>query len=85
MVQQTREMRGLPLWLLKIYLCEVGGHEVGDDRVEGPGWSAQVAQMEDFQVGAVRVGQVRLCLEVEDSIFEGFIAALEKKLLRAGG
>jgi hypothetical protein len=85
MIVQVRELRGLPLWLLKIYLCDIGGHEKHGDRVEGPGWCAHLAQMEDFQVGAVRVGQVRLRLEIDDDILEEFTAALDKKLLRAGG
>ena len=85
MVDQTRELCGLPLWLLKIYLCEIGGHETDSDRVEGPGWRAHLTQLDDFQVGAIRVGQVRLRLEIEDDILEEFTAALDKKLLRAGG
>ena len=84
-VYQTRELRGIPLWLLKIYLVEIGGVEDGSDKVRGSGWRALLTQMEDFQVGSIRVGQVRLELAIEEAVFEEFIAALEKKLLRAGG
>lgn len=85
MIVQTRELRGLPLWLLKTYLCEIGGQAAEVDRVEGPGWQARLTQMDDFQVGAIRVGQVRLDLEIEEEIYSRFNAALDKKLLRAGG
>ncbi|MFM8321502.1 MAG: DUF1952 domain-containing protein [Chloroflexota bacterium] len=84
-MSQVHELRGLPLWLLKDYLCEIGGQQTGADRVTGPGWQARLAQLDDFQVGSIRVGQVRLELEVEEVAWEAFSAALEKKLLRAGG
>lgn len=85
MVSQTHELRGLPLWLLKEYLCEIGGHEVDGNGVEGTSWRASLTQMEDFQVGAIYVGQVRLDLEIDEDILGEFTVALEKKLLRAGG
>ena len=53
--------------------------------MEGSGWRAHLTQLDDFQLGAIRVGQVRLQLEIEDDILEEFTAALDKKLLRAGG
>lgn len=85
MIFQTRELRGMPLWLLKLYLVELGGLAIEDDELTGPGWIASLTQMDDFQVGSIRVGQVRLQVEVEEAIFEDFITALDKKLLRAGG
>ena len=85
MIYQDRELRGIPLWLLKVYLGEIGGLEGKGNRVQGPGWSAALTQMDDFQVGSIRVGQVRLELEIEEAVFKEFIAALDKKLLRAGG
>ena len=85
MAFQSRELRGIPLWLIKIYLGEIGGLEEEGNEIRGQGWSAILTQLEDFQVGSIQVGQVRLDLEIEDAVREEFIAALEKKLLRAGG
>lgn len=85
MIQQTRELRGVPLWLLKAYLIEIGGAELEPDLVQGRGWKIQLVQLADFQVGAIRVGQVLLELEAESEIYPALNEALDKKLLRAGG
>ena len=85
MIQQTREIRGIPLWLLKTYLGELGGSEQEHDTVRGPGWQIYLTQMDDFQIGSIRVGQVKLDLEIEPAIMEAFTLALDQKLLRAGG
>lgn len=84
MIHETRELRGIPLWLLKEYLTEIGGKEE-ENRMLGTGWKIQLTQMDDFQVGSIRVGQVRLDLEADPQIYPALIEALDKKLLRAGG
>lgn len=100
MIRYEREVRAIPLWLLGEYLQELGGKiqrfsESANQRmsesareevwVAGPGWQAVLRQMEDFQVGSLRIGQVRLEIEAEETAFEALRPALEKKLLRAGG
>lgn len=84
MIHETRELRGIPLWLLKEYLTEIGGKEE-ENWMLGTGWKIQLTQMDDFQVGSIRVGQVRLDLEADPQIYPALIKALDKKLLRAGG
>ncbi|MHC4933188.1 MAG: DUF1952 domain-containing protein [Planctomycetota bacterium] len=82
----VREVRGIPLWLLREYLEEDGGRASGDGlSVAGEGWSVRLTQLEDFQVGSLRVGQLRVELEGDGEAFERMQALLEKKLLRAGG
>lgn len=85
MIHQTRELRGIPLWLLKIYLAEIGGEEQEPDLIQGVGWEIHLTQLEDFQVGSIRVGQVRLDLEADPTVYPALMEALDKKLLRAGG
>lgn len=85
MALYMREVRGIPLWLLREYLVEAGGESLDDDRVEGKGWSAVLTQLEDFQVGSLKVGQVRLEVEGEPEPMARMEAFLEQKLLRAGG
>jgi len=84
-IQFVREMRGIPLWLLREYLIEIGGRFQDDARVTGEGWTASLTQVEDFQVGSLVVGQVRLEIEASPSAWETLQPQLEKKLLRAGG
>lgn len=80
----VREICGIPFFLLREYLVDLGGTAMGEDRVEGPGWRADLARMEPFCIGSLSVGQMRLTLEIEDSIADDFMKRLELKTLRAG-
>ena len=85
MAAATRETRGIPLWLLREYLEEGGGRAAGDHRVVGDGWEVHLTQIEDFAVGSLRVGQVRLDVDGSDDAVARVLAFLEPKLVRAGG
>jgi hypothetical protein len=80
-----RTVTGIPLWLLRQYLEELGGQADSEGAVSGTGWQARLTQVEDYQIGSVRVGRVRIEIDgVQDSL-DRVLPALEKKLLRAGG
>jgi hypothetical protein len=85
-----RVLRSLPLWLLREYLVELGG--VPSDgaaesatHLNGPGWQADLQQIEDFAVGSLVVGQVRLTVTAGEMVAEQLFPLLDQKLLRAGG
>jgi hypothetical protein len=80
----VREIRGIPFFLLREYLEELGGTATSDDRVEGPGWRAELEKMEPFRLGSLAVGQTRLILEIEDRLANEFMERFELKMLRAG-
>lgn len=81
----VREMRGIPYFLLKEYLQEMGGTLAEDDLVRAEGWSVRLERMEPFRLGSLSVGQTRLTIEIEDHLVESFLAQFGKKTLRAGG
>ena len=81
----TRTVRGIPLWLLREYLQELGGQVAPDGKVLSEGWSASLTQLEDFRLGSIRVGEVRIDLEATPGAWEQIQPDLEKKLMRAGG
>ena len=85
MPEQVREVRGIPLWLLREYLVEAGGNATEPGRVAGDGWEVRLRQLDDFAVGSLRVGQVRLELSGTDDGLARLLVILEPKLLRAGG
>jgi hypothetical protein len=85
MASETRETRGIPLWLLREYLEEHGGRAAGGDRVVGDGWEVRLTQLEDFAVGSLRVGRVRVDIDGRDAAVARVLAFLEPKLVRAGG
>lgn len=76
---------GIPLWLLREYLEELGGHATGDNIVEGEGWRAELTKLPDRQIGSLRVGRVELRLTGEPEALDGLRPGLDRKTLRAGG
>jgi hypothetical protein len=89
--QHERVLRGIPRWLLRGYLEQLGGTlEPADDSTEedvltGDGWLARLTQIEDYQIGSLRSGQVRLTVAGEPVAVEALMAALEPRLFRGGG
>lgn len=81
----AQDMRGIPLWLLREYLEELGGVADGEELVRGAGWQARLTRLEPLRLGSLAIGQVRLELEVEDAQAQDLVARLAKKTLRAGG
>lgn len=81
----VREMRGIPYFLLKEYLQEMGGTLAEDDLIRAEGWSVRLERMEPFRLGSLSVGQTRLTIEIEDHLVEPFLVQFGKKTLRAGG
>lgn len=80
-----REIRGIPLWLIREYLREMGGQVIDDTLIEGQGWTVSLSQMEDEHIGSIRVGRVRLILKARANVIEPIKTTLEKKLIRGGG
>ncbi len=78
-------MRGIPYFLLKEYLQELGGTLLAEDTVAGPGWTVRLEKMEPFRLKSLSVGQTRLLMEIEDEAYEDFIERFRLKTLRAGG
>ncbi len=76
---------GIPLWLLREYLVELGGRAIDDDVVEGDGWRAKLTKLPDHQVGSLRLGRVELKLVGEPEALAGLRPGLDRKTLRAGG
>jgi len=83
-VRKEWTQRGIPLKIFQDYLIDLGGSPDGDGRVTGPGWQARLQRVEDFQIGSLRVGQLRVELEGQPEALDDLLPRLEKKLLRAG-
>ncbi|MCS6994529.1 MAG: DUF1952 domain-containing protein, partial [Anaerolineales bacterium] len=81
----VHEMRGIPFFLLKEYLQELGGQLTAEDTVAGDGWSVRLERMEPFRLGSLEVGQTRLTMELRDDVAEDFLERFRLKTLRAGG
>jgi hypothetical protein len=80
-----RVLTGIPLWLLSSYLEALGGRPGQPGRLDGEGWSAELTQVEDYQIGSLRVGRVRVRLLGDDEALSPIRQAFEKRLVRGGG
>lgn len=80
-----RVLPGIPPWLMQEYFRDIGGVEQPDGWFAGEGWRARVTDAEPFQIGSLRVGQVRLQLEGEPESLSLARRKLELKLIRGGG
>lgn len=80
----VREMRGIPYFLLKEYLQELGGKSLADEVIAGEGWLVRLERMPPFRLGSLEVGQTRLTMEIREDVFDDFMARFALKTLRAG-
>jgi hypothetical protein len=81
----TREMRGIPLWLLREYLEEMGGTAINDNLIQADRWKVTLTKMEPFKLGALEVGQVLVEIEIDENHSDDFFRKFNLKTLRAGG
>jgi hypothetical protein len=90
-----RVLRGIPRWLLVGYLEELGGSSIEarddldllpeEDLVVGDGWQARLTQLEDFKIGSLSSGQVRLVISGDPDEVRGMLSRLAPRLFRGGG
>lgn len=79
------ELRSMPVWLLQSYLEEIGGQRNPDGQYSGDGWSAKIEEMEDYKIGSLSVGRVRLIFNGDKNAIQITLPQLEQKMMRAGG
>ena len=80
-----REMRGIPFFLLKEYLGDMGGTEVDEHHVTGEGWNVTLTRMEPYRIGSLAVGQTLVEIEIEEALADEFMETFNLKTWRAGG
>lgn len=90
-----RVLRGIPRWLLREYLEDLGGQLAGSasdadstgttETLNADGWQATLTQLEDFRVGALHSGQVRLTVTGDPDEVRGMLSRLAPRLFRGGG
>lgn len=73
---------GVPAWLLRTYLVELGGTAGGDRTVTGPGWTARL-DARSHGAGHIRIG--RVTVSIEGPAAAETMAALRRKAQRGGG
>ncbi len=80
-----RQVHGVPVWLMREYLVEMGGQAQGDNRVIGNEWEAHFERVEDYKIGSLAIGRVRLEITGDEETLAALEPVLNLKLMRGGG
>ena len=76
---------GVPLWLMKDYLAQLGGQEVTEDVIAGSGWRAELRKAAYRSIGSLRVGGTTAVFFGEQTNLDDLFDRLHWKTLRGGG
>lgn len=76
---------GIPLWVMKKYLTDLGGVETAENLMVGEGWQAMVSKGEPARVGSLVVGRIDVELSGNEAAVETLLKKLHWKTLRGGG
>jgi molybdopterin synthase sulfur carrier subunit len=75
----------VPLWMMRGYLEQLGGREVGENSFQGDGWQATLSAAPWRHIGSLRVGGTRAAFTGAPDALEAFYLELHKKTMRGGG
>ncbi|GAP15540.1 hypothetical protein LARV_03330 [Longilinea arvoryzae] len=81
----TRELRGLPEWVLREYFTKLGGLPQPDGSYAGDGWQARLIQQPDLKRGGMTFCVYRLEFSGEQDVLRVVWPQFELKILRPGG
>jgi len=76
---------GVPIWLMKDYLAQLGGQEVTEDVVVGSHWRAELRQATRRTIGSLSVGGTTAVFFGEQIDLDHLFERLHWKTLRGGG
>lgn len=78
------QLHGIPLWLLREYLEDLGGIAQSDTMLKGDDWQAYLRQLPPVVIGSLRVGRVELELHGSQEALDVLRPLLHNKTMRAG-
>ena len=82
---QVHDYYGVPLWLMKSYLADLGAHEVDDAVMEAEGWRAELSKAPVKRVGSLAVGGTTATFSGDPAALTAMFEQLHWKTLRGGG
>jgi hypothetical protein len=84
-LQQTHDYYGVPLWLMKEYLGQLGAQETGENEMAAEGWRASLRKADPRHIGSLVVGGTIVTFEGDEQSLEAMFERLHWKTLRGGG
>ncbi len=76
---------GVPLWLMKVYLTDLGATETAENVMVGDGWQAIVRKSEPARIGSLVVGRIEVEFLGDETAIEAVLEKLHWKTMRGGG
>lgn len=76
---------GIPVWLMKKYLADLGSTETAENVMTGEGWQAVVRKSEPARIGSLVVGRIEVELMGEPLLLRDLVEQLHWKTMRGGG
>jgi hypothetical protein len=83
--EQTHDYYGVPLWLMKEYLGQLGAHETAEDVMEAEGWRATLRKAAPRHIGSLTVGGTTATFSGNKQALAAMFERLHWKTLRGGG
>jgi hypothetical protein len=83
--QERHEYYGVPLWLMKDYLGQLGAHETAENVMEAEQWRATLRKAEPRRIGSLVVGGTVAEFRGDGAALDAMFAKLHWKTLRGGG
>ena len=84
-IQVTHEYHGVPQWLMKEYLTDLGAAPVDNQTMAGDGWQAVISKAEPNRIGSLVVGGAAVEFTGPSAVLDALFAKLHWKTLRGGG
>ena len=76
---------GVPVWLMKKYLVDLGARETAENRVATDQWQAVLRPSEPAKIGSLVVGRIEVELSGDQTAIAAMLEKLHWKTLRGGG
>ncbi|GAB4433229.1 MAG: hypothetical protein Kow0031_14770 [Anaerolineae bacterium] len=80
-----KQIYGIPLWLMKKYLADLGATETAENVMSAEGWQAVVSKSEPARLGSLVVGRIEVEFSGDPLALEEMLERLHWKTLRGGG
>lgn len=80
-----KQVYGIPLWLMKKYLADLGATETAENVMCGDGWQAVVSKSEPARIGSLVVGRIEVEFSGDQPALDDMLERLHWKTLRGGG
>lgn len=79
------DYHGIPLWLMKEYLVDLGAVETAENVLVADGWQARVSKAEPNRIGSLVIGGASVEFTGDTVALEAMFKRLHWKTLRGGG